>query len=271
MSFFGEAVVPGRLGVAFRWLLGSQWVTNLGDGIALTAAPLLVAAQTRDPLLIAAAALVQRLPTILFGLYAGAIADRLDRRSIVAVTNILRTVVLVGLVAVILTDAINVVVVLIVLFALGTAEVFADVTAGALLPMLVDERDLGIANSRLVFGIVTLNQLAGPALGAVLFAVGMALPFGVQAVAMAFGAVLVSRIVVSTTGETLSPLSDSGDAGGARQEIIEGFRWLWRNREMRTLALSIVGFNVPSPPRNRCSCCCPSSASVWAMLVSASL
>ena len=72
-----EAVVPARLGTSFRWLLASSWVSNIGDGIALAAGPLLIASQTREPTLVALAALLQRLPWLLFGLYAGALADRL--------------------------------------------------------------------------------------------------------------------------------------------------------------------------------------------------
>ncbi|HEY1641558.1 MAG TPA: hypothetical protein VGG35_12770, partial [Streptosporangiaceae bacterium] len=66
-----ELVAPSRLGASFRWLLASSWVTNLGDGITLAAGPLLVASVTRDPLAVAMAALLQRLPWLLFGLYAG--------------------------------------------------------------------------------------------------------------------------------------------------------------------------------------------------------
>jgi hypothetical protein len=35
-----EAVLPARMGAPFRWLVGSSWVGNLGDGIALAAGPL---------------------------------------------------------------------------------------------------------------------------------------------------------------------------------------------------------------------------------------
>ncbi len=63
-----EAVVPRRLGTGFRWLLASSWTTNLGDGIALAAGPLLVASQTDSPFLVALAALVQWAPPLLFGL-----------------------------------------------------------------------------------------------------------------------------------------------------------------------------------------------------------
>ncbi|MFM2071470.1 MAG: hypothetical protein RLZZ623_1733, partial [Actinomycetota bacterium] len=68
----------------------SSWISNIGDGIALAAGPLLVASQTHDPLLVAAAAFLQRIPWLLFGLSAGVVADRLDRRLVVVVSDLLR-------------------------------------------------------------------------------------------------------------------------------------------------------------------------------------
>jgi len=50
-----DVVAPPRMGTAFRWNLVSSWVAQVGDGIALAAGPLLVATQTRSPVLIAAA------------------------------------------------------------------------------------------------------------------------------------------------------------------------------------------------------------------------
>ena len=79
LSRLAELVAPARLGRSFRWLLASSWVTNVGDGITLAAGPLLVASQTHNPLAVAMAALLQRLPWLIFGLYAGVVADRLSR------------------------------------------------------------------------------------------------------------------------------------------------------------------------------------------------
>ena len=70
-----ETLVPARLGTGFRWLLSSSWASNLGDGFAFAAGPLLVASQTDDAFLVAMAATLQWLPHLLFGLHAGAIAD----------------------------------------------------------------------------------------------------------------------------------------------------------------------------------------------------
>jgi MFS family permease len=233
-----EALAPSRLGRDFRWLLASSWAANLGDGIALAAGPLLVASQTQSPILVALAALLQRLPWLLFGLYAGALADRLDRRVVVIVSDLLRVVVLAVLCAAIVTDQVNVAWVLVAMFLLGVAEVFADTTSNTLLPMLVEKRDLGIANSRLMAGFITVNQMAGPPLGAVLFAAGLAVPFVAQALVVLLGALLVARIA--------TPKGAVRDASGSRvgRDIVEGVRWVWHHHAVRTLALVMITFNV---------------------------
>ena len=98
------------------------------------------------------AALLQRLPWLLFGLYAGALADRLDRRALVMLVDLLRVAVLPVLSATIVSGQVSIAVVLTAMFLLGTAEVFADSTSSTLTPMLVEKRDLGIANARIQAG-----------------------------------------------------------------------------------------------------------------------
>ena len=93
------------------------------------------------------------------------------------------------------------------MFLLGTAEVFADNTSSTLMPMLVHRDDLALANARLTAGFITVNQLAGPPIGAALFAVGSAAPFASQAVLVALGALLALRIA-------LPPHGRDGDRGG---------------------------------------------------------
>lgn len=231
-------VAPARLGRPFRWLLASSWLSNLGDGIALSAGPLLVASQTRDPFLVALAVVLQRLPWLLFGLLAGVVADRFDRRRIIMGVHTARAAVLAVLSAAIALDAVNTPVVLLVMFILGTAETFADTTASTLLPMVVQKRDLGIGNARIIAGFVTVNQLVGPPLGAALFVADAVAPFMAQAACMITSAVMISEVVLPVHGVAKAARSHF------RQEIAEGLRWLWGNPAVRTLALTIVTFNV---------------------------
>jgi MFS family permease len=233
-----ELVVPARLGRNFRWLLSSTVINNAGDGVVLAAGPLLVASQTRDPFLVSMALLSEYLPVLLFGVVAGAAADRLDRRRIVIAVNLGRSVVLTALVATIVGGTVNIGVVLAALFVLGTAETFADAASGTLLPGVVSREDLGIANARMQGAFLLTNQLLTPPIGAFLFAVGMALPFATNAACFALGALLVSRVVTSTRSERRE------GRGGLGAEMVEGFRWLIGHPPMRTLAFTILIFNV---------------------------
>lgn len=227
------------MGTAFRWNLASSWVGQLGDGVALAAGPLLVATQTRSPVLIAGAAIVQRLPTLVLGLYAGALADRMDRRRLVIAANLLRALVLVGLVASVVTGTITVTVLLVLLFAVGVAELFADSGWRAVLPMIVSKPDLGLGNARQMSGFLVANQLIGPAVGASLFALGHAVPFGVQATSVLLAAGLFSRVRLP---EPHSPVDRPEQHIG--RDIADGLRWIAGNAPVRTLTLVIFIFNI---------------------------
>ena len=232
-----EVIVPSRLGRSFRWLLSASVVNNIGDGVALTAGPLLVASQSRDPFLVSMALLSEYLPVLLFGVLGGAAADRFDRKRMVVVVNIGRAFVLVALVATIVSGSVNIALVLAALFALGTAETFADSASSTLLPGLVARHDLGIANARMQGAFLLTNQLLLPPVGAFLFAASPALPFATNAACFVLGAVLVSRVV--TDVREAHP-----DRPGLRAEMAEGIRWLFEHPPMRTLALTIFTVTV---------------------------
>jgi MFS family permease len=231
-------VAPSRLGGGFRWLLASAWTTYLGDGFAIAAGPLLVASQTKSPGLVALALLLQQLPYLLFGLIAGALSDRLDRRAIVITVDAVRAAVLALLAVTVVTGAVNVAVVLVAMFLLGTAEVFGTNAFATLLPMLVGRADLAIANSRVQGSYVTMQQLIGPSVGAGLFALGTSAPFIGQAVLVSAGAVFVSRIALPRQERSRV------ESRHVRREIAEGVRWTVRHPAVRTLVLTILIFNV---------------------------
>lgn len=239
MSRTAEIILPARLGTGFRWLLASSWSTNLGDGIAAAAGPLLVASLTSDPFLISLAAMMRWAPPLAFGLYAGVLVDRHDRRRVIVAANLVRAAVLAVLTVTLITGTVSATGALVALGLLATAEVFADNTAATLTPMLVHRDDLPIANSRLQTGFITLNQMAGPAVGAALFAAGVMWPFATELVLVTAGVILVSRVALPAHGREVSEAR-----GGVRRDIAEGFRWVVHNPAVRTLVLTILIFNL---------------------------
>ena len=239
MPSLGEIIAPRRLGRDFRWLMASTWTSNIGDGIALSAAPLLIASLTSSPLLVAAGVMMQYLPWLLFGLLGGSVADRYDRRRLVMIADGSRAVVVLGLVAFLVTGHVTVWIVLVMAFLYGTAEVFADTAGSTLLPMLVKKTDLGVGNARMQAGFLVGNQLAGPPLGAFLFAAGSFWPFVTQIVCVSLGVVLISRIA-----RTPRPTETMPSVVVDPHPIREGLRWLRANPPVRTLVLIILVFNV---------------------------
>jgi MFS family permease len=245
-----EPIAPARLGLSFRWLLASAVFSNLGDGIALAAGPLLIASQTGDPFLVAMAYFVQVTPPLLFGLWAGAAADRLNRRTIAIVLNVARAIVLGFLAATIVTGYVNIALVLGALFLLSTAETFADIAEGSLLPRIVPREHLTTANARMSGAFLGVNQLIAPPIGAFLFVAGAAIPFAADAACYVLGALLISRLARDVGAH------DRGDAPAARganpapqangvlRDIAEGIRWIAAHPAMRTLVITIVAFNV---------------------------
>ncbi|CAG7844299.1 hypothetical protein USB125703_00526 [Pseudoclavibacter triregionum] len=116
-----ERLLPAKLGGPFRRVFASSLAGNLGDGLLLSAGPLLVARLTPDPLLISLAPVASQLPWIALSLFAGILADRMPRVRLMVLASTCRALVLGGLVALLLTGALTIPLLYLALFALGAA------------------------------------------------------------------------------------------------------------------------------------------------------
>ncbi|WP_447008119.1 MFS transporter [Saccharothrix isguenensis] len=226
-----------KLGRDFGKLWLASAVSNVGDGMALAAGPLLLASLTDDPALVAGAVFAQQVPWLLFSLLSGAMVDRLDRRRLAVAANLFRAGVVAALTVAIVADEASVPVVYACLFLLGVGETVADNASAALLPAVVAQEHLPRANSRLMGTHIVGNQLAAPPVGAALFVVAAALPFGLDAATFAIAALLIASLrgVPKQTPAERRPL---------RVEIGEGLKWLWRHEVLRTLALCLCLMNL---------------------------
>jgi MFS family permease len=233
-----RALISARLGADFNKLWTASAVSNLGDGISMAAGPLLVASVSDDPALVAGAAFAQQLPWLLFALVSGAYVDQLDRRRIVVAVNLVRAAALAALALTVASGSVTVAVIYVVVFLLGTCETLADTAAGALLPAIVSPEQLPSANARLAATFTVVAQFAAKPLGAWLFVISAAVPFGVDALTFAVAAALIARI------RTAPAQGDPEPRIPLRSAIGAGVRWLWRHRLLRTLAVSMGLANI---------------------------
>ncbi|MGC5285413.1 MFS transporter [Micromonospora sp. DT231] len=233
-----RALVSARLGADFTKLWTAAAVSNVGDGVTMAAGPLLVASVTDNPASIAGAVFAQQLPWLLFALISGAYVDRLDRRRLVVGVNLMRAVALAALAATIATETVTVLIIYLVLFLLGVGETLADTALGALLPAVVTPDELPRANARLYASFTIGNQFVAKPLGAWLFVVSAAVPFGVDALSFAISAALVAGIRTGPIAANPPPRSS------LRAEVAAGLTWLWRHRLLRLLAVTMGLSNI---------------------------
>ncbi len=244
-----------KLGPRYWRLWSSSVISNLGDGVGAIAYPWLASAVTRNALLIALVAVVQRLPWLIFTLPAGVITDRVDRRQLIVSMDVLRAIFTAILALAILSqqsslpapeDLIGEIdistnwlvygILLAAAFLMGFAEVLRDNAAQTILPAIVETDHLEKANGNLWGAEMVMNSFVGPPVGSVLLAVAFAFPFFVDAGSFALAAGLVFLIPGEFKAKRSQGEAPSGKVSW-RAEIKEGFMWLWGHPVLRPLAI----------------------------------
>ncbi|GLY79742.1 MFS transporter [Actinoallomurus iriomotensis] len=216
-------------------VIASAALAYLGDGIRHVALPLFAASITREPVALSVLTAVSYLPWILLGLPIGVYVDR-NRPERVAVAANAGRALLMGLLCVtILAGDRSLILLYVVVFLLGVGEAAYDNAAQSLLPRVVDDAALERANGTLAAAERTGLDLAGPALGGLMFATSAALPFGLNTAVLLLGAVLIAPLRTpppAATGQLVRELF---------AEVSAGMRWLWRSGTVRTVILTGAG------------------------------
>ncbi len=235
-----DPVARRPLGASYWKLWSSSGLSNLADGVFSVALPLVAITYTQSPILIAGVSLALRLPWLIFALQAGALADRMDRRTLMVVANTTRALALVTLAVAALMGLGSIWLIYVVGLAIGFAETIYDTSAQSIMPQIVGRDQLSRANGRLYAVELTANQFVGPPLGGFLVAAGAAIAFTVPA-GMWLAAVGVLLLIRGSF-----KVQREGEKTTIRADIAEGLRFLLGHRILRTLAIMTGIFNLAS-------------------------
>ena len=178
---------------ALSRLLAGEFISGIGDWLYMVAILVVVYAETQSAVLLGVMGAARVLPYVLLSVPAGIVVDRYDRRLVLLVTDVARGVLMLALGVLVLVDA-PVSVIVAASIAAASFSVFFGPAISAYLPSLVDEDELGPANSLWA----TLDSVAfiiGPAVAGVLIAVGgLALAFLLNAASFAAVALVLWRL-----------------------------------------------------------------------------
>lgn len=227
---------------SFGALWASQATSNTADGILAAAAPLLMAALTRNPLAVAGMTVVQFLPWLLFALPAGALTDRMDRRRILVAGNLLRAVGFALLATSVALGWESIWLLYAAVFIAGAAETLVDNAALTVPPRIVPRQCLERANGRLFATQSVVNTFVGPPVGSFLMASAATLAFvssaGLFAVA-GLAALLLPQLLPTSREEASAHKTPST----VLTDIKTGWTHFWNHGLLRRVAFISAAIN----------------------------
>jgi MFS family permease len=231
------ALPPLRRNRDFVLLQVGQTLSTIGSESTGIAYPLLVLAVTHSPVEAGLVGFARVLPWALFGFLAGAAVDRLPRKRMMIVSDIVRTCAVTSIVVAVALHRLSFAQIAIVAFVEGTMYVFFNVAEIGALRSVVPGRQLPAAAAAEQARYSTVTIVAPP-LGGSLFGVGRALPFLADAFSYAFS--LASLLAIRTPFQELREY----EKVPLRTQLAEGFRWLWSHRFLRTCAILFTWVNA---------------------------
>ena len=218
-----------RLGPAFNRLWAGFALASSGDGLAYGAVPLLAVAVDPHPFAVSSVAAADSLPWLVMALPAGALADRFERGRVAAVSNLLRAALILATALVVFNGQMTLAILLFVVLANASARAFYYSAFQAIVPEIVETRDLEPANGALYATESVTEHLAGPVVGTTLFAVGRSIPFFADAFAL----------VLSFPPFLKFHQRAKRDIGSS-SSMWEGMRFLFADRGLRNV-VTLVG------------------------------
>jgi MFS family permease len=199
----GEAVERVRqhpyvrlaLNSSFSALWAGQLISLFGDRLHQLALVAIVYIATGSELATGLVFFAATLPNLLLGPVAGTLVDRWDRKEVLIVSDILRAAIVLLIPPAAMT---NILLVYPMVFVVTTISIFFRPARVAILPRIVEERDLLTANSALWVGDTVADVFGYPLAGIFVAVLGSAVPlaFWVDGATYLASAVLLSAIAV---------------------------------------------------------------------------
>jgi MFS family permease len=234
---------------AFTVFCSARTISFAGTGITTVVLPVLVYGMTHSPAWVATLGLIEFVPYLSFGLLAGAVADRMNRKKIMVGCDVIAAFLLAGVPAVAALHLLGMAQILIVALGIATAYVWFDAANFGTLPALVDRSELPVAAS-LIGSSGQVALLCAPTVGAFLLTM-MSAPYALGFDAASY---LISALLLLSIRRSFARPQPQQDRLRLRADIAEGLRFLWHQPVIRTLTFSVF-------------CVCLSWGGTFALLV----
>jgi hypothetical protein len=238
------------LGRDFWLYFSGQLISQVGTSFTFFALPLLVFELTHSATNLAITTASEFVPYLLFGLILGALADRINRKRMMLLTDVARAAVIVVLPALALEGALHVYLIYCVAFVVSTLGILFQCGEFAAIPSLVGRDDLVAANAR-VMATNSAGQIVGPILAGVLVTIlSPANLLFFDAGSFVISAASLALIRGSFNADIANPRAPTSGVGGLLGDVKEGLRYVWSNPVLRTISIMMALINLVCAPQN---------------------
>jgi predicted MFS family arabinose efflux permease len=218
----------------FRLLWFGAFTSTTGTFMQTLAQGWLVYTLTNSAFLLGVDGFLATGPMLIFSLFGGVIADRMERRKVMLASQYAQMTFAFVLTALIYFHKVKIWHVFLLSFLTGTAQSFSGPAYISLLPLLVKREDVpnAVAMNSMQFN---LARVIGPALGGLVFALwGAAICFGLNG--LSFVAVIIALSVIN-----IPPVRINERKTSVIEEMKEGFDFVRKRRSL--LLLTFLGFS----------------------------
>jgi MFS family permease len=225
----------------YRLLWTGSVASAFGASIGGVVFTWVVFTATHSPLAIALLGVVGILPTVVFGIFAGGLIDRVDRRRLMIGCDVGRLVTLGALAGYTWTFGVNVVILLAAVFVVSTFSTIFRPATNAVIPRLVGATEITDANGLLMSGTTVASFVGSPVGGVAIVVLGITVGLAANALTFGVSAAMISLMVV--------PLlrSSQGGAAGPRKsylsDVREGLAYLGSQRALLSITLVAMAVN----------------------------
>ncbi len=243
-EFLGDraAIVSTFRNRNFSALWIGQLLSQIGDNFVIVAILFIISSLTGSPLAIGILALVATLPQVVLGLIGGVFVDRLDRKLVMIVSDVIRGLAVLALLFVQRADQLYIL--YIVSFVMAAVGLLFNPARNAVIPNIVSSEILLAANALMQASQIIAVILGASIAGLVIGWLGPAFAFVFDSFSFGVSAAMIATMTIPSVNS--KPSKIRGQV--IWNQLMEGLLFIKGNSHLRyvmiTTAVATLGFGA---------------------------
>lgn len=228
----------------FCFLMIASFISTVGTIIQNTALSLYVLDTTQSGAQFATVLALASLPRLILGPFCGVISDWVDRKKLLILLDSISSIIVIIPVVLFFDSPITIEIIYVIVVVLGFILALDAPTGAGLVRMIVKEKDLSDAYTVTSF-LGSVQYIVSPMIGAIIYSL-----FGLKFVFILNGITFILSALIQVFISITNPIEKNNKKNliTFKNDFFEGLSYIFKNKVLWNLALTIMIFNFFSTP-----------------------